>query len=173
MTLYDRALQFAKDAHGDQVRKYTGLPYWTHTVAVADTVARYGGTDEMIAAALLHDTVEDTPITFTDIWVEFDEIIMDLVYELTDISRPEDGNRASRKALDRHHYSMASRAAQIIKAADMIDNSASILEHDPKFAKVYIPELQLLLSVMTKIHDHPIYAEAKGIIHAQYQRENS
>ena len=168
MTLYNRALQFAKDAHGDQVRKYSGLPYVTHTIAVADTVARYAGTDEMIAAALLHDTVEDTHITFEDIRVEFGEEVMDLVYWLTDVSRPEDGNRASRKRLDRQHYANGPREAQIIKAADMIDNSTDILKNDANFAKVYIPELLLLLDAMTKIHDHPIYAEAKGIIHAQY-----
>lgn len=168
MTLYDRALQFAKDAHGDQVRKYTGLPYWTHTVAVADTVARYDGTEAMGAAALLHDTVEDTHITFEDIRVEFGEEVMDLVYWLSDVSRPEDGNRATRKALDRQHYANGSREAQIIKAADMIDNGKDILKNDANFAKVYIPELKLLLDAMTKIHDHPIYAEAKGIIHAKH-----
>ena len=168
MTLYNRALQFAKDAHGDQVRKYTGLPYWTHTVAVADIVARYGGTDEMVAAALLHDTVEDTHITFEDIRVEFGEEVMDLVYWLSDVSRLEDGNRATRKALDRQHYANGSREAQIIKAADMIDNGKDILKNDANFAIVYIAELKLLLEAMTKIHDHLIYAEAKGIIHAKH-----
>ena len=169
MNMVAKAKQFAKDAHGDQVRKYTGLPYVTHTEAVADTVARYDGTEAMVIAALLHDTVEDTHITFEDIRVEFNEEVMDLVYWLSDVSRPEDGNRATRKAMDRQHYASGPRDAQIIKAADMIDNGSDILKHDPNgFGKVYIAELKLLLDAMTKIHDHPIYAEAKGIIHAQY-----
>ncbi len=96
------ARQFARDAHGEQTRKYTGLPYVTHTEAVADTVARHGGTEAMVIAALLHDTVEDTHITFEDIRVEFGEEVMDLVYYLNDVSHPEDGNRATRKELDRH-----------------------------------------------------------------------
>lgn len=160
------ARQFARDAHGEQTRKYTGLPYVTHTEAVADTVARHGGTEAMVIAALLHDTVEDTHITFEDIRVEFGEEVMDLVYYLSDVSQPEDGNRAARKALDRAHIASGPRDAQIIKAADMIDNTASIVEHDPRFAVVYLEEKRLLLEAMTLIHDHPIYAEAKGTIDA-------
>lgn len=164
-----KAIQFAIDAHGEQVRKYTGLPYVTHTQAVADTVARHGGTESMVIAAHLHDTVEDTATTFEDIRSVFGDDVTLLVYFLTEVSRPEDGNRAYRKALDRTHYANAPRDAQIVKAADMIDNGRDILVNDPNgFGKVYIAELKLLLDAMTKIHDHPIYAEAKGIIHAQY-----
>ena len=64
--------------------------------------------EETIAAAWLHDTVEDTPATFEDIERDFGHGVKALVMELTDISRPGDGNRALRKEIDLDHTAMAS-----------------------------------------------------------------
>src|SRR5277367_3285667 len=57
------ALEFARNAHRNQTRKYTGLPYVGHVIAVSETVASHGGDHNQIIAALLHDTVEDTDVT--------------------------------------------------------------------------------------------------------------
>ena len=57
------ALEFARNAHRNQTRKYTGLPYVGHVLAVSEIVAAHGGDDNQIIAALLHDTVEDTDVT--------------------------------------------------------------------------------------------------------------
>jgi len=73
-----------------------------------------------------------------------------LVGWLTDVSRPDHGNRAARKAVDRAHSAAAPAAAQTVKLADLISNTRSILEHDQKFAKTYLEEKRLLLEVMTK-----------------------
>ena len=59
--------------------------------------------------------------------------------------RPEDGNRAKRKAIDRDHVAKASRYGKVIKLADLIDNTRSIVEHDPNFAKVYLKEKEALI----------------------------
>src|SRR5690554_7582422 len=61
MTIEERVELYAKAAHDavGQRRKYTGEPYWMHTAAVAEAVKESGGTPEMVAAAHLHDTVED------------------------------------------------------------------------------------------------------------------
>jgi hypothetical protein len=67
---------------------------------------------------------------------------------LTDVSKPTDGNRAKRKNMDREHIAKASLQAKTIKLADLIDNTRSIVEHDPKFAKVYLTEKALLLEVL-------------------------
>ena len=67
---------------------------------------------EMIAAAWLHDTVEDTPATFFDIEHEFGSAIAQMVIELTDVSKPSDGNRAEPKAIDRDHLAQASHKAK-------------------------------------------------------------
>jgi (p)ppGpp synthase/HD superfamily hydrolase len=104
----------------------------------------------MIAAAWLHDTVEDTGVTSELIRKEFGDQVADLVGWLTDVSRPDHGNRAQRKAVDRAHTAAAPAAAQTIKLADLICNTRSIVEHDAKFAETYLAEKRQLLEVMIK-----------------------
>jgi hypothetical protein len=72
-----------------------------------------------------------------------------LVVEVTDVSRPTDGNPAQRKALDRAHLARASEWGQTIKLADLID-TADIAAHDPDLAKDYLAEKAALLTVLTK-----------------------
>ena len=148
--MLDDVLKFATAAHGDQKRKYTGDPYINHPIAVAEIVETVPHTQEMIAAALLHDVVEDTHVTIDQIADKFGDKVGELVGWLTDISRPEDGNRRIRKALDRLHSADAPAEAQTIKLADLIHNSISIAEHDPNFWKVYREEKVELLKVLTK-----------------------
>jgi (p)ppGpp synthase/HD superfamily hydrolase len=150
--LEDRARVFATAAHAAiaQVRKYTGEPYICHPADVRDLVATVPHTDEMLAAAWLHDVVEDTEVTFAAINQEFGPIVEDLVRWLTDVATPEDGNRAVRKRLDKEHLAGAPAAAQTIKVADLIDNSRTILTRDPQFAKVYLREKRALLAVLTR-----------------------
>ncbi len=151
MTLILRARVFATAAHAavKQRRKYTEDAYIVHPAAVVGIVESVEHTDAMIAAAWLHDAVEDTGVTLDDIRAEFGDEVAGLVYWLTDQSSPEDGNRATRKAIDRRHSSAAPPMAQTIKLADMIDNTATIEMHDPDFAKVYRHEKRLLLQTMT------------------------
>lgn len=148
------AFLFAKGAHErvGQTRKYTGEPYIVHPVAVAELVAEHGGDEEMIAAALLHDTVEDTGVELAEIERRFGAGVAALVADLTDVSTPSDGNRAVRKRIDLEHTAAASARAQTIKLADLIDNSEGIMEHDSAFAKRYMPEKKRTLAVLTKGH---------------------
>ncbi|WP_052465132.1 hypothetical protein [Geoalkalibacter subterraneus] len=92
--------------------------------------------------------MEDTPATLDEVERVFGFEVASLVEMLTDVSRPGDGNRATRKAIDRAHTAKASPQAQTIKLADLIDNSRSIVERDPGFAKVYLKEKSLLLEVL-------------------------
>lgn len=154
---------FAAKAHVGQKRKYTGEPYIAHPAAVVALVQSVPHTPEMIAAAWLHDTVEDTDTTLDDVREAFGDAVADLVEMLTDVSRPEDGNRAARKALDREHIAKASPQAKTIKLADLIDNSRSIMAHDPTFARVYLAEKRLLLDVLTE-GDPTLYAMARRIV---------
>jgi (p)ppGpp synthase/HD superfamily hydrolase len=153
MDLVHKAQVFAIAAHSavKQVRKYTGEPYFVHPAEVARIVAEVpGSTAEMVAAAWLHDTVEDTGVTSNDIHMNFGPEVAVLVGWLTDVSKPEDGNRAVRKAIDREHTAAAPAEAQTIKLADLISNSKSIMQYDPDFAKTYLAEKRLMLDVMTK-----------------------
>jgi len=106
-TLIERAARFAAEAHAGQRRKYTGEPYAEHPFRVAQMVAAVTADPCVVAAALLHDTVEDTPVSDSDIRRLFGDRVADLVAEVTDVSRPEDGNRKTRKALDRDHLARA------------------------------------------------------------------
>lgn len=144
------ARDFAAHYHGiiDQRRKYTGEPYIVHPAAVVEIVKSVPHTPEMIAAAWLHDVVEDTPATIDEVRLTFGRDIASLVEMLTDVSRPEDGNRAARKALDRAHLAKASHEAKTIKLADLIDNTRNIVDRDPKFARVYLAEKGRLLRVI-------------------------
>lgn len=151
MNTVERAKVFATAAHAavGQTRKYTGEPYVVHPLEVAALVESVGGTEAMIAAALLHDVLEDTAVTVDVLEEQFGSEVADLVLWLTDVSKPEDGNRSTRKALDRQHSAAAPAAAQTVKVADLISNTRSIVAHDPGFAKVYIDEKRLLLDVLT------------------------
>ena len=150
MDLIARARQFATEAHQriDQRRKYSGQPYQEHLKAVASLVSEVTDDTETIAAAWLHDTVEDTPATFGDLERELGPTVARLVAELTDVSRPGDGNRAVRKAKDRDHTALASPRAKTVKLADLIDNCRDICRHDPAFARVYLAEAAALLEVL-------------------------
>jgi hypothetical protein len=148
--LVERAREFAIRAHKriDHRRKYSKQPYDVHLKTVADLVASVTDDAEMVAAAWLHDTVEDTPATFGEIERAFGAGVAGLVAELTDISKPGDGNRAARKALDRAHLAGASSRSKTVKLADVIDNCADICRHDRRFARVYVAEAMALLDVL-------------------------
>jgi len=151
-SLVQRACRFATQAHRriDQRRKYSKQAYEVHLKSVADIVATVSDDEEMIAAAWLHDTVEDTPATLEDIEHEFGTGVATLVSGLTDVSRPIDGNRAVRKAIDRAHIARASARAKTVKLADLIDNCRDICKHDARFARVFLIEMAALLEVLTE-----------------------
>ena len=162
MTIDKKALAFATGAHAaiGQKRKYTGDDYIVHPSRVAQCVKTFGGNDDMVAAAYLHDVVEDTQVDIDTITGLFGSVVADLVNDLTDVSVPEDGNRAVRKEIDRQHLAQASEDAQFIKCADIIDNSCDIADNDPSFWKVYQQEMKLLLDAMTKVKDSAIWVAA-------------
>lgn len=148
-----RAITLAVRAHSQQTRKYTGEPYIVHPLNVAAMIAYYYKDDTpryVLAAAVLHDVIEDTGVTEVYLRNHFDSRIVDLVVELTDICSYEDGNRATRKQIERERLFEASDWAQTIKCADLIDNTISIKEYDKDFYKVYQKEARLLLEGMTK-----------------------
>ena len=163
--LVERARSYATSAHAriNHLRKYSLQPYDVHLNAVAKLVASVSDDHAMIAAAWLHDIVEDTPVTFDDLGSEFGIDIMTLVMELTDISKPGDGNRITRKELDRRHLAGGSPRAKTIKLADVIDNCEDICRHDPRFGRVYLAEMQSLLEVLTE-GDERLHAKAVKLV---------
>jgi (p)ppGpp synthase/HD superfamily hydrolase len=131
-SLIDKARKFGSKAHSGQVRKYTGEPYFTHCEAVAERVMKFVHDDEVIAAALLHDTVEDCDVSIEEIAEEFGETVAEYVWYLT---KPPSfiGDRAKRKEHDRNRLRIAPEVVRLIKINDVMHNSMSIKEHDPEF----------------------------------------
>ena len=147
------ALAVAKYYHGNAyrkspLRKYTGKLYIEHPMEVRDIVKKVDHDEDMLCASLLHDTIEDTYMDEDMINMMFGNGVAILVYTLTDITNPEDGNRKARKRIELERLALSSSRAQTIKVADMISNTSSIVERDVKFAKVYVPEaIDLLLAL--------------------------
>jgi (p)ppGpp synthase/HD superfamily hydrolase len=172
--LFLKAQDFGRFAHSflalteaKKTRKYTGEPYYVHTEAVAQILLDHGAPDEVVAAALLHDVIEDTIVTEAVLLREFGITVTSLVMEVTEVSRPRDGNRAKRKRMDRDHYAAGSYWGQSIKLADLIDNTKSITAADPDFSVVYMQEKAALLKVLTK-GDRNLHVEAQKQVSDYY-----
>lgn len=150
---------FADKAHGQQLRKYTGERYIAHPVRVMQTVGEYNDDICVLAAALLHDVLEDTPVKAHEMEIVLLQVlepsdvrkVLQLVTELTDIFVKKDFpklSRRARKAKEAQRLSSVSRDAQSIKYADIIDNVTDIVSQDADFAGVFIREAQDSLRVM-------------------------
>jgi (p)ppGpp synthase/HD superfamily hydrolase len=149
--IVERAKAFAEHAHRDQKRKYTGQPYFDHLHEVAMLCKQYGAADKTIAAAYLHDAIEDQDVTYHDIAAEFGVWIAEAVLSLTDIPAVKGGlNRAARKALDRERLAAGNSDVQTIKCADLISNTSSIVEYDKGFARYYLREKRATLDVLLR-----------------------
>ncbi|WGK63547.1 HD domain-containing protein (plasmid) [Halopseudomonas sp. SMJS2] len=150
MSFAEGAMLFAIGAHGanNQVRKYTGEPYWIHLQEVASLVKQHGGSEAAVAAAWLHDVREDTSITSATIELLFGETVARLVDGVTDISKLEDGTRAVRKRLDREHLARQCDVCKTIKLCDVISNTKTIHQLDPEFARIYLKEKLSLLDAL-------------------------
>jgi guanosine-3',5'-bis(diphosphate) 3'-pyrophosphohydrolase len=126
-----RALAFAAHKHRDQRRKDAeASPYINHPIALAEVLAREGGiTDiEVLAAALLHDTIEDTDTTIDELRGEFGERIAGIVVEVTDDTELP---KADRKRLQIEHSAALSAGARLVKLADKICNLRDVASRPP------------------------------------------
>jgi hypothetical protein len=131
LRLLTKALVFAAEAHRNQRRKGAAQePYLNHLVEVLELVvqATGSGSPDMLAAALLHDVVEDTPTTYEQVAETFGDRIATIVRENSDdMSLPKSERRQSRIAAMPHK----SREARIIKIADVISNLRAIVVSPP------------------------------------------
>ena len=125
------AAHFAAEKHADQRRKNTGQsPYINHPIEVAEHLSRVGGVtdEEILIAALLHDTIEDTDTTEAEIREAFGDEVLSLVVECTDDKSLE---KAERKRLQIVNAPKKSPGAKQIKIADKTCNLQSILDDPP------------------------------------------
>ncbi len=168
--MINRARLFAMKAHDSigHKRRYTNEPYHVHPARVASLLQDILAAEELIAAAWMHDVLEDVApknaaYDANAIRQEFGDHVLKLVLEVTDVSKPSDGNRAMRKSIDRVHLAQASNEGKTIKLADLIDNIIDISKHDPHFARVFKKEVMLDLPVLVGGHAG-LYAQLKKLL---------
>lgn len=151
-----RAENLAREKHQHQRRKGAGkLPYITHVEEVALLTERFGGSEEAIAAAWLHDVVEDCPPTsLFDIEEGFGTAVAALVAELTDDkSLP----KAERKRLQVVHAPKKSPEAALIKIADKSSNVRSIVDAPPDWPHARkLAYLEWAETVVEALPPHPL-----------------
>jgi (p)ppGpp synthase/HD superfamily hydrolase len=150
-------LEFVKEKHGSQMRKYTNTPYWEHLVRVAELSYKYLPFHNTIEIALCHDLYEDTSCS----WVELHKFLLDIGYSHENACTISDGvtelsdhftpklypltNRKERKLREAERLGKTTFTSQSIKYADLIDNTESIVKFDPGFAKIYLKEKREIL----------------------------
>ena len=131
IALIFKAAEFAARKHRDQRRKdKSASPYINHPIALAEVLSRVGGitSPKVLAAALLHDTLEDTKTTRAELWQAFGPSITKIVEEVTDDKRLP---KQRRKELQVEHAAHISTRAKLVKLADKISNLSDIITSPP------------------------------------------
>jgi GTP diphosphokinase / guanosine-3',5'-bis(diphosphate) 3'-diphosphatase len=131
LALLLKALAFAAHKHRDQRRKDPDAsPYINHPIALADVLVNEGGVSdvEVLCAALLHDTVEDTATTHEELVEAFGPRVARIVAEVTDDNTLP---KSERKRLQVEHAARLSPEAKLVKLADKICNLRDVAERPP------------------------------------------
>lgn len=175
--LEDKAKAYAKRKHAGQRRDYTNQPFILHPCRVALKVQRhlYENEQEDINAtciALLHDVVEDCvsdpkqrSAAFQELGHEFNDIISNGVWWLTNTHKLEQPDRVKRKQADLDRLRKAPYLVRLVKCADRIDNLFDYMYPTIKPIKQqrYLYETMLLAdAIKDNINDHPLYQELRA-----------
>lgn len=128
-SLLDRAIIFAVKAHANTERKGKGFPYIVHPLEALEIAATMTSDQELLAAAALHDTVEDTSVTLEEIRREFGDRVAKMVEEESDkfmegVSEADSWHDRKQAAIER--LSSASRDAKIVALGDKLSNARAI-----------------------------------------------
>ena len=126
------ALDFAANKHRNQRRKNVDAsPYINHPISLTNILCNEADITDMnvICAALLHDTVEDTVTTKEELVLEFGQNICDIVMEVTDDKTIQD--KYKRKQLQVEHAAHISTSAKLVKLADKISNLRDVADDPP------------------------------------------
>jgi GTP diphosphokinase / guanosine-3',5'-bis(diphosphate) 3'-diphosphatase len=165
MNIIIKAAQLAKKLHEGQFRKYSGAPYISHTARVAGRMATHPiATEELVAAAFLHDVIEDCNVTDTELleslssvtaeW-ELDVRIRNTVYYvewMTNKSLGSPLNRKKRKEMDAECLETAPKEVKVLKMLDRIDNLRE-LPPDDGFTAKYAEESLYLINCIGDADD--------------------
>ncbi|GAB0157925.1 hypothetical protein CHRYSEOSP005_32200 [Chryseobacterium sp. Alg-005] len=159
--IIDKIIMFTDEAHGEQTRKYNTDRYIVHPVRVMEACRQYTERLSVLSAAIMHDIIEDTPLTKNDISIFLSSVMdeknktetVNMIIELTDVFVKKDFphlNRSKRKKLEIERLQNISPEAQTIKYADIMDNAKEIVQDDVSFARRFLQECRDILIALKK-----------------------
>ena len=125
MSLVRKAMAFAMEAHEGQERRKSLLPYVTHPISVYGIVKKYKESkniEEILAAAILHDVMEDCGVSRTELEEKFGPMVTGLVEELT--NNEEEKEKLGKEEYIKQKLLVLSNYALVIKLADILDNAS-------------------------------------------------
>ena len=125
----DKAIKFAVDAHANTERRGKGFPYVIHVLEAMEIVASMTNDPELLAAAALHDTVEDTDVTLEDLRREFGDRVAAIVCNESDVmteGKSEEESWRSRKQAAIDRLAKAPRDSKIVALGDKLSNMRAI-----------------------------------------------
>ncbi|MCM3476601.1 MULTISPECIES: HD domain-containing protein [Bacillaceae] len=124
MSVIEKAIEVAAKAHDHQYRKGTNLPYISHPYTVGVLLLTFGYAEEVVAAGILHDTVEDTDLTLDDIKKDFGERIADIVRGASEKDKSLSWEERKQATID--HLATEPRDVCLIVCADKLHNLTTI-----------------------------------------------
>jgi (p)ppGpp synthase/HD superfamily hydrolase len=178
--ILEKIKDFAEKAQKSRSRKQTPKPHIFNPVRVMNLCSAYIWQREILAAALLHEVLEDKQVGERELLAFLESVMqpaearrtVSLVRELTDefteSSYPQ-WNRKRRKEMEAQRLAIASSAAQTIKYADIFDNCERIVGSDPSFAPQYLTECLDLLS-MAKNGNPELYQLTMDLVSSEFKK---
>lgn len=171
-SMIDRAIKLAVKAHAQQLRK-DGTPYISHPMTVGFMLARQGFNEATVVAGILHDVVEDTPVTIETVEKEFGPAVAEMVAA---VSEPQDLPWKEQKRQRIAQIQRGSDSIKAIAAADRISNLQDFLEEYEKVGPPLwdrwperTPQEKLaydeqFLAMLRSTWDHPLIDEIEQLI---------
>ena len=145
--IYLETIDFIKERHGGQFRAFSMCPYWVHPIRVASLVMKYKKShhiDDLVIAALLHDTLEDTATTMKEIESRWGAVAAGLVHELTsDKKTQKEMGKAKYLTFKMRHMTPW---ALTLKLCDRLDNVMDFAYADESFIQKYGKETNDILN---------------------------
>ncbi len=131
------AIRFATDAHSGQKRKGKETSYIMHPLSVGLLLANSGAEEDVVIAGILHDTIEDTEVTYEEIVEKFGKRVADIVNDVTEQDRSLSWVERKQAALD--HVKSMSEDSVLVKTADVLHNmSDQIADYKKEGDKIFL-----------------------------------
>ncbi len=159
--LISLALEFAREKHKKQTRKFENTPYIEHPIGVVNILSDFTNDEAIICAAYLHDTIEDTNTNLLELKTMFNQEIASLVEELT--SHKKDQEKIGKPQYLSRKLNGMSEKAKMIKFADRLHNVSNIGKGPINFSRRYAQETAFILNNIS-FKPNKIYEQLIGKI---------